>query len=229
MKAKIIEVFKSIQGEGKYAGVSQVFVRFFECNMHCVWCDTPHSIGDGVRRYIEMDVDELFEEIKKLYPGCHSVSLTGGEPLLQVEFLKLLIQKMKTAGIKTYLETNGTLPDALAKVIEDVDIVAMDIKLPSSTQCEDFWSEHKAFIETARDKNIFIKTVISSETTKDDVLRSIDLVAAIDPEIIYILQPNSLQIKNGVVKKCEDFQQQCLQKLKDVRVMPQIHRFLRLR
>ena len=44
-KANILEVFQSIQGEGKYAGVKQVFVRFFECNMHCVWCDTPHSIG----------------------------------------------------------------------------------------------------------------------------------------------------------------------------------------
>ena len=45
-KANISEIFQSIQGEGKYAGASQVFVRFFECNMHCAWCDTPHAIGD---------------------------------------------------------------------------------------------------------------------------------------------------------------------------------------
>ena len=77
--ANILEIFQSIQGEGKYAGVKQVFVRFYECNMHCVWCDTPHSIGDNVkyhnseshdqttqvmsRRYQEYTLDEIWKEI----------------------------------------------------------------------------------------------------------------------------------------------------------------------
>src|SRR6185436_20021313 len=61
--AKIMEVFRSIQGEGPYAGAAQVFVRFFECNMHCVWCDTPASIGDTSRNYMEMDLQELLNQV----------------------------------------------------------------------------------------------------------------------------------------------------------------------
>ena len=87
MNAKILEIFPSIQGEGKYVGVAQVFVRFFECSMHCSWCDTPNSIGDGKREFKEYFSSELFDTINPLLPGCHSVSLTGGEPLLQKDFL----------------------------------------------------------------------------------------------------------------------------------------------
>ena len=88
MKANISEIFQSIQGEGKYAGVKQVFVRFFECNMHCVWCDTPHSIVDTTRRFDQYTLDELYKEISNLWESCHSVSLTGVEPLMQSNFIK---------------------------------------------------------------------------------------------------------------------------------------------
>ena len=55
MNARILEIFKSTQGEGKYVGAWQIFVRFFECNMHCVWCDTPHSIGDTTLEDLKFD------------------------------------------------------------------------------------------------------------------------------------------------------------------------------
>jgi len=95
MKAKITEVFSSVQGEGKFVGLSQVFVRFFECHMHCVWCDTPHSIGDTTRKFDRYSVDELYGKINELWDNCHSVSLTGGEPLLHIAFLKELLPKGK--------------------------------------------------------------------------------------------------------------------------------------
>ena len=86
MNAKILEIFRSIQGEGKYAGVPQVFVRFFECNMHCVWCDTPASIGDGKREYKELALEDVLKQVNALYDHAHSVSITGGEPLLAERF-----------------------------------------------------------------------------------------------------------------------------------------------
>ena len=227
-KAKIMEVFRSIQGEGKYAGVAQVFVRFFECNMHCVWCDTPNSIGDTVRRYDEVALDELWLTVRGLWDRCHSVSLTGGEPLLQAEFIRAFLPRMKAAGMPSYLETNGVLPRALAAVIEDIDIVAMDLKLPSSTQCRPYWDEHKDFLKIARRKEVFVKAVISSVTEKEDVLRSAELVSGIDPEIEYILQPNYFDRQNGVVGKCLEFQKACARVLKNVRVMPQMHKFMKL-
>jgi len=228
-KANILEIFQSIQGEGKYAGVKQVFVRFFECNMHCAWCDTPHSIGDTSRRFEEYTLDALWREICDLWKNCHSVSLTGGEPLMQKDFIKTLLPRFKKAEVPAYLETNGILHEALAEVIEDIDIVAMDLKLPSSTKCQPFWQEHEEFLKIARRKEVFIKTVISSDTERDDVLRSIDLVAGVDPEILYILQPNYLDRKNGVMEKCLEYQKDCSDRLKNVRIIPQVHKMMNMR
>src|SRR5271167_2974789 len=110
MNAKILEIFRSIQGEGKYVGASQVFVRFFECNMHCVWCDTPASIGDGKREYQELDLKQVSGQVNALYDNAHSVSITGGEPLLQKDFLKSFCHGLHREGKKIYLDSNGTLP-----------------------------------------------------------------------------------------------------------------------
>ena len=107
MNAKILEIFRSIQGEGKYAGAAQVFVRFFECNMHCVWCDTPASIGDGKHAYQEMGLEEALRQVHALYDHVHSVSITGGEPLLQLD--TALIEALHQRGFEVAVETNGTL------------------------------------------------------------------------------------------------------------------------
>src|SRR5580704_6250260 len=96
--AKILEIFHSIQGEGKYVGVPQVFVRLFECNMHCVWCDTPASIGDGKREYKDLSLDAVLAQVNAIYDNAHSVSITGGEPLLQDEFLKDFCRALHKEG-----------------------------------------------------------------------------------------------------------------------------------
>ncbi|MCA9405615.1 MAG: 7-carboxy-7-deazaguanine synthase QueE [Candidatus Omnitrophica bacterium] len=228
-KANILEIFRSIQGEGKYAGIQQIFVRFFECNMHCVWCDTPHSIGDTTRRYDEYDEDQLIQKIVELNNDCHSVSITGGEPLLQAEFIKAFIPRIKEQNLLTYLETNGVLPNELGKVVQDIDIIAMDMKLPSSTECRPYWDEHEEFLRVAKGKELFIKTVISSVTEKEEVLKAARMAAAADPNMLFILQPNFFDMKNGVVEKCEAFQKDSRKFLKDVRIIPQMHKMLKVR
>jgi 7-carboxy-7-deazaguanine synthase len=229
MNARIIEIFKSTQGEGKYVGAWQVFVRFFECNMHCSWCDTPHSIGDTTRHYKEYTLDQLHVEIKKLWDNCHSVSLTGGEPLMQAEFINMLTPVLRSLRMPVYLETNGTLPKELAQVIDGVDIVAMDIKLPSSTDCQAYWQEHEEFLKIAKGKEVFIKTVISNKTSREDVERAVDMVSRIAPETLFILQPNYFDMKEGSVARCMEFQNDCLKHLPNVRIIPQIHKFLKVR
>ena len=229
MKAKIAEIFQSIQGEGQYVGVKQVFVRFYGCNIRCEWCDTPNAIGDTPGHFQEYTLDELWRKISDLWSNCHSISLTGGEPLMQKDFIKELLPRLKTAWVTSYLETNGTGPEDLADIIEDIDIIAMDIKLPSSTKCRPFWREHKEFLKIAHQKEVFTKTVISSDTEREDVLRSIDLVADIDPGITYILQPNYFEQQNNVVQKCLEYQKDCSNRLKNVRIIPQMHKVLNLR
>jgi len=229
MNAKILEIFHSIQGEGKYVGVPQVFVRFFECNMHCVWCDTPASIGDGKREYKELGLKDALAQVNALYENAYSVSITGGEPLLQKDFLKRFCHALRQEGKKIYLDTNGTLPDALAETIKDIDIIAMDIKLPSSTRQKAFWAEHKDFLKVASRKEVFVKAVVSLNTRKEDILKAVKLVAAIDPEILFILQPNYLDMKKGIIEECLGHQKLSAKFLKDVRILPQVHKFMKLR
>jgi 7-carboxy-7-deazaguanine synthase len=229
MKANVLEIFRSFQGEGKYVGASQVFVRLFECNMHCVWCDTPNSIGDGKREFTEMLIDDLYKDIIKLTKGCHSVSLTGGEPLIQKDVIKDLAKRLKDDGITTFLETNGVFPDALAEVIENIDIISMDIKLPSSTQCKEYWKEHKQFVEIASKKDLFIKTVITNNTDLEDIEKTIEVIKNVDPNILFILQPNYFEMKQGVMEKCLRFEEICSKKLNNVRIIPQVHKFMKLR
>ena len=229
MIAKISEIFKSIQGEGKYAGVKQVFVRFYGCNMHCVWCDTPYAIGDTPGKFKEYSVAGLLKEVEVLSKGCHSISLTGGEPLVQKDFIKEFLIARKKIGVKTYLETNGMMPEALKEIIDGIDIVAMDIKLPSSAKCQSYWREHEEFLKIAKKRDVFIKAVVSSDTAKDDIVKATKLIAKIDREIIFILQPNFFEMKNGVLSKCFEFQDYSLKYLSNVRVIPQMHKFMKLR
>jgi len=229
MNAKLIEIFHSIQGEGLYVGVPQVFVRFFECNMHCTWCDTPHSIGDGKREYEELSLKQVMAKIHALYGHAHSVSLTGGEPLLQKDFLKSLSHELHAQGKKTYLDTNGTLPQALGEMIKDIDIIAMDIKLPSSTKQRAFWKEHEEFLKIAATRQVFVKNVISLDTKKEEIIKAAKLVASVDPNILFILQPNFLDMKKGVIEQCVEHQKSCAKILKDVRILPQVHKFMKIR
>ena len=229
MTAKLLEIFRSIQGEGKYVGVAQVFVRLFECNMHCVWCDTPASIGDTKRHYKEINGEDLLKQVEALYEGCHSVSITGGEPLLQKDFLKGFCHALHRMQRKVYLDTNGTLPEALAEVIKDVDIIAMDIKLPSSTKQKAFWHEHKEFLHIARRKDVFVKTVVSLDTHLGDVIKAAKLVANVDPDMLFILQPNYFEMKKGIIEQCVDWQKNAAKFLKDVRIVPQVHKSMKLR
>ena len=150
IKGKIAEVYKSVQGEGIYLGEKQIFVRSFGCNLNCRFCDTKL---DSFREY---EPQELFKEIKLHQDNHRSVSFTGGEPLLQKDFLKEILKLTQKCGLRNYLETNGTLPDELKEVIDYVDIVAMDLKLPSSTGLCGFWGEHRRFLELASRKEVFL-------------------------------------------------------------------------
>ena len=96
LEGKVSEVFKSIQGEGLYQGVDQVFVRFFGCNLKCNFCDTELDY------YKKKTTSELFNEINS-FGDCHSLSITGGEPLLQIDFLKDLLKFLKKRKQKKQL------------------------------------------------------------------------------------------------------------------------------
>lgn len=216
MKAKVAEVFKSIQGEGLYQGFEQVFIRFFGCNMKCRFCDT--KLND----YHEETVLDLLKKINS-YQGYHSVVLTGGEPLIPINFLKKFCQLLKEEDKIIYLETNGTLYQNLKEIINWIDIIAMDFKLPSSTELSSFWEEHTEFLKIAKNVNIFIKVIISPATKVEDIYKTVEIIKNTKRALSLVLQPeNPFEIK--VEGKINNFKQSCEKEGINVKVIPQLHK-----
>ncbi|MFW6307745.1 MAG: 7-carboxy-7-deazaguanine synthase QueE [Campylobacterales bacterium] len=99
MKLKISNIFYSIQGEGRFIGTPSIFIRFFDCNLSCDFCDdTSHK-----QSYDEYS----FEELLSAFNGFKSkfITITGGEPTLYE--LNPLIEFLQTKGYFVSVETNG--------------------------------------------------------------------------------------------------------------------------
>jgi 7-carboxy-7-deazaguanine synthase len=120
MRFKINEIFRSIQGEGLFAGKPMNFIRFCRCNLSCEWCDTDFEDGT------EMVLEDILHKLNKKWIW---VSLTGGEPMLE-ENLNYLIGELHENGFMVLLETNATIFDG--KIFESSDFISADIKPPSS-------------------------------------------------------------------------------------------------
>lgn len=227
--ADVLEIFSSIQGEGLYIGERQIFIRFDNCNLNCNYCDAPKNI-----KSIKFDIEEVISKIKELNKKAKhkTISLTGGEPLLQAEFLKALLPEFKRLKFKILLETNATLSDNLKKVLRYIDIISADIKLPSVAKARPCWKEHIDFIRLARKKNIFVKTVVSKELKMDDFKKAVYLIKNIDDRIPLVLQPATRNLQPVTNISCATLlalQSYALKFLKNVLVIPQAHKILGVR
>ncbi len=221
-KVPIKEVFSSFQGEGIFLGVRQIFVRFAQCNLNCSFCDEKIKIV----KY-SLSINQLIKRIhtleKKSGPH-HSISFTGGEPLLYKDYLNQLFPRLKK-NFKIYLETNGTLFNSLKALINFFDFISMDIKLPSSTEQRDFFKDHIKFLKIARKKNIFVKTVVTKNTLMKDFKKAVEIIEEVNKDIPFIIQPVTAK-DNMDLKKLFTFYTIAKASLSDVRIIPQIHRFL---
>lgn len=225
----IKEIFESVQGEGPFVGVNQLFIRFSQCNLSCAYCDT--DFRSGLKRF---SVDELLREVSK-YKNIHSISLTGGEPLKDADFLARFLPRLKSEGmpsgkIKVYLETNGTLFNELSSVIPYVDIVATDLKLNSSSKNGDLFNVHEKFLDVAYCgcDCVFLKIVFNENITEAEIQKSIDLAKKRNTMIV--LQP---QMNGEFLQLHSDFIFQTYYKFvenyNNVRLIPQTHKFLNIR
>jgi 7-carboxy-7-deazaguanine synthase len=120
----INELFYSVQGEGRLAGVPTVFVRTSGCNLRCWFCDSYHTSWEPTHDWLT--VEEIVAEVEA-YEGATHVVLTGGEPMIHEESVALL-NRLGDAGYHTTVETNGTVyRDA------HIDLASISPKLQSST------------------------------------------------------------------------------------------------
>ena len=123
----INELFASLQGEGKLAGVPSVFVRTSGCNLRCWFCDSFHTSWEPTHAWLSLD--EVVAEIES--HDAEHVVVTGGEPLVHDEMATLLA-RLDEADYHVTVETNGTI-DTEAPM----DLASISPKLASSTPTPD--------------------------------------------------------------------------------------------
>ena len=112
-------------------------------------------------------------------------------------------------------------------MIDVIDIVSMDIKLPHSIG-RDLLREHRRFLEIARRKDVYVKLVADGEMSEEEFMAAVSMVAGVSREILLVLQP--VTPMNGVraISPSEllRYQSMALRELTDVRVIPQTHRLI---
>ena len=229
MKAPIIEIFSSFQGEGLLIGERQIFVRFAGCNLNCNYCDTNDSKSE--KSGVVMTPDEVVSEIEKLItPDCKSISFTGGEPSLYPDFIS---QVGKNFNLKIMLETNGTLPDNIDS-IEGLDIVSLDIKLPEHFDGDFdnsiFLNEIKSLnLLITKSINVYCKVVILPSTkikSFKEVVEKLSQNISSKSNLKIIIQPSSpLGEWKDINFKLFEFSEVVGQYF-EVSTIPQIHKIL---
>lgn len=225
--ARIKEMFVSTQGEGPLVGYRQLFIRFCACNLACSYCDTDYTFENTNFVYSPNELTEFLEKEFELQT-IHSISLTGGEPLLHAEFFKDFIP---TLPAKYYLETNATLADKMYTVLDLIDIVSADIKLPSATGVNGTLEKHNTFFSTVRQNKeiyLFAKMVFDEKITEEEILAATNMAKKYDFELI--LQPKTNPDNKIIpINFAEEVFSKCLKRHKNTRLIPQVHKFLDIR
>ncbi len=246
-RGNIEEIFDSVQGEGPLIGCRQVFIRLGGCNLSCSFCDTPQARRPAATCRVEskgvggeheyypnpMRVEDVVNIVESLRSKTHhSISITGGEPLLQVNFLKGLLPALRSKGNSIYLETNSTFPEEFLSIYEYVDFVAADIKLSSCTGEPSRFDDDLRFLRNcSRIKDVFVKIVVTERVEKDEFLAAVQLVKVSGLSPILVIQPvSTIRGEIGVSPSILlELQSEALKILPDVRVIPRVHQILKLR
>jgi 7-carboxy-7-deazaguanine synthase len=245
----LVEVFSAIQGEGANVGTRQIFVRFGGCDLRCRYCDSAHTWHPNPTCRVEQSPGQrdfqvfpnpipattLTAWVKQLHQPSRlhdSISLTGGEPLLQAEFLQAWLPDLRgEVGLPIYLETGGHLVAALRQVLPYLDMVGMDLKLPSVSG-ETHWPAHAQFLQICHQAgvSVFCKVIISAQTDPAELGQAARLIAAVHPQISLYLQPvtpiSALGPEVPTPAQVLDWQQLAKQHLTAVRVVPQTHKMI---
>jgi 7-carboxy-7-deazaguanine synthase len=234
--------FDSIEGEGMYAGARVLLVRLAGCDTACPYCDTreawePHPAKwkfmetNGTR---EMDnpisAGDLISYLQQLVmPNMRYLSLTGGEPMLQLDFTRALAHLAHhKLNLTSNLETSGLYPRELAEAISDFSHISLDIKLPSLMNGLENWELYYQSAKVAGDSMVQVKVVVAKTTPDSEIKQAVELVAQVESHIPFILQPvdKSCGFAPPDSAQLLHWQELALRTLHEVRVVPQIHKII---
>lgn len=217
---QVVEIFKSIQGEGTLIGLPMVFIRLWGCNMACTWCDTRYSWAPEFKEVTIREnytPKDLAHFLLQNYPNITWFNFTGGEPTLWEKDILQTATLLQSKSKKVCIQTNGKEWKELFTVL---DKVCMDIKCPKSGEKSDLASitklreqdELKFVLESEEDIK-FTKEVIHNYPSKGTII--------IQP---VLLHQESLSTYYGRIRMLiTEFDSLEIEK---VRILPQLHQLL---
>lgn len=201
---KVCEVFRSLQGEGVLIGTPTLFIRTVGCNLRCNWCDTPQAREGGTEMSVEQLLDRVAEEETQF------VCLTGGEPLMQKDSIKLM-SKLVEVGFQVTLETNGSMDLEQVPCAEKM-LISMDLKCPSSGMHEHMMFSNLELLSPADQLKFIIED-------KDDLEHAEKIMKTYDIRSNIIFTP-----VGGLA--LEPVARWVLSKRINARVLPQLHKII---
>ena len=212
---RLAESFVSINGEGRFAGKLALFLRFTGCNLRCSWCDTMWAVPmDSPCKMCEYD--ELIEIAKDAIDkyGVGYVTLTGGEPLMQEDLVRLC-DGLADLDLVVEIETNGAVPiePFLAKC-NVRPIITMDYKLPGSGMEKAMCLENMEHLDVCD----CLKFVCASD---EDLERAAQIIEEYDPICQVFFSPVFGFIRPD---RMVEFMKE--RRLGDVRLQLQLHKFI---
>ena len=215
---QVVEIFKSIQGEGTLIGSPMVFIRLWGCNMAC---DTRYSWAPEFKNVTKREkytAEQLTTYLIKTYPEVTWFNFTGGEPSLWDEEIQKIIPLMHEHSKKICIQTNGKVWKQ--SLFSNLDKICMDIKCPDSGEASDIKS-----IMNLREQDE-LKFVLESQTDFDYAKK---ILKTYSPHASIIIQP--------VLNENESFEKY-YEKLRilitefesiqtdKIRILPQLHQLL---
>lgn len=164
---RLIEIFRSMQGEGPAMGRPALFIRLSGCNLRCAGCDTD------LKPSLELSIAQLLERIEG---QGKRVIITGGEPTLQMEELSDLIYRLHRQGMEIHIESNGTniIPQ---ETLEKISCAVVSPKRGSNFHLE-FW---------ANKENVHLKFVLGKPDWCWRAEELKDLIPSLDRERVWIM------------------------------------------
>ena len=232
-RARVSEIFTSIEGEGIFVGKKTLFIRFSGCHLKCKWCDTKYALP--LDSGTEYQIDEIKELItSELQPFTYKVNFTGGEPLLQSDaVIELADFIKKQTNLKTYIESSCFNSELFSKVLPFIDICKVEFKTSDSKVVENeeydnlLLNEIKCLeLAVESNKTTYIKIVVTNST---DLESFKNLVYKISKKIKstnimgFIIQP-SRGVDQPTVKKLLDSYDIVQPMFPEVRIIPQLHK-----
>lgn len=168
----------SFESMGAVDGPGLRYIVFMQgCHLKCKYCQNRDTwnINDGQEYEVDEVVDKIMR-VKNYIISDGGVTISGGEPLLQVDFLIELFKKLKKQGIHTCIDTSGNLPitDKIKELIELTDLFLLDIKCINDEKCKDLIGRsNKEELNFARylsehDKPMWIRQVLVPGITDDE-------------------------------------------------------------